>query len=67
LILEKENEKRMAEYENTPESSAQSPSPNRREALAYGAAFVPVFGSRSWEEAAELVRNAWASRFNQVG
>jgi hypothetical protein len=39
---------------------------DRREALAYGAAFVPAFGSRTWDDVAELVRNGWASRYDQV-
>ena len=38
----------------------------RAEALAYGAAFVPVFSPRPWEDVAELVRNGWASRYGQV-
>ena len=56
----------MAEVEHTPDSSAET-SRDRAEALTYGAAFVPVFSPRPWEDVAELVRNGWASRHGQVG
>ena len=50
-----------------PESSAHTPSSARREAFAYGAAFVPVFAFRAWEDVAEVIRNGWARRCDQVG
>jgi hypothetical protein len=60
LLLETPTARQLAEVE-------QTSSRDRREALAYGAAFVPVFASRTWEDVAELVRNGWASRQGQIG
>ena len=39
----------------------------RREARAYGAALVPAFSARPWEDIDALVRNGWAGRQTQIG
>jgi hypothetical protein len=66
LLLEKPNGRQLTGVEQPPESSAPIGPSARTEAFAYGAAFVPVFGSRTWEDVAELARNGWASRYDQV-
>jgi hypothetical protein len=67
LLIEKPRMRQMEDVEQPPNSNAETASRGRREAFSYGAAFVPVFASRTWEAVAELVRNGWASRYDQVG
>ena len=52
---------------DSPARSLPAHEGDRREARAYGAAFVPASSSHTWEDIQALVRNGWASRHAQVG
>ena len=52
---------------DSPARSLPAHEGDRREARAYGAAFVPASSSHTWEDIQALGRNGWASRHARVG